>query len=196
MSDRLGLSNVLRFKAVLVAASAAVALAACSSSSTSSANATSGGNQTGGTSASSSVSVATVSGVGKVLVNGSGYTLYLFTPEKGGVAACTGSCATTWPAVTVSSMSGASSMAGSGVTASDLKAIKLSNGTYELTYFGWPLHTYSGDTAAGQANGQGVGGQWFAITPTGTQAGMSSGGGSGASPSSGGSSSGGSGSWG
>ena len=35
----------------------------------------------------------------------------------------------------------------------------------EVTYNGWPLHTFAGDTAAGQTNGQGIGSQWFAAKP-------------------------------
>jgi glutathione peroxidase-family protein len=40
-----------------------------------------------------------------------------------------------------------------------------------VTYNKWPLYTYLGDGAAGQANGQDVklnGGKWYVITPAGT----------------------------
>jgi hypothetical protein len=40
-----------------------------------------------------------------------------------------------------------------------------------VTYAGWPLYTYSGDSAAGQANGQGLntyGGRWYVLSPGGT----------------------------
>ena len=40
------------------------------------------------------------------------------------------------------------------------------------------LYTYAGDSKPGQANGQGIQGVWFAVTPTGL-AGKSSGGGGG-----------------
>jgi hypothetical protein len=36
----------------------------------------------------------------------------------------------------------------------------------EVTYNGWPLHTYASDTQPGQTNGQGVEGKWFAATPS------------------------------
>jgi predicted lipoprotein with Yx(FWY)xxD motif len=36
-------------------------------------------------------------------------------------------------------------------------------GSTQSTYQGWPLYTYSGDTAAGQTNGNGVG-TWHAVT--------------------------------
>ncbi|MHB8468449.1 MAG: COG4315 family predicted lipoprotein [Gaiellaceae bacterium] len=40
-----------------------------------------------------------------------------------------------------------------------------------VTYAGWPLYTYVGDTAAGTARGQALnlnGGLWYALTPSGT----------------------------
>jgi hypothetical protein len=36
-----------------------------------------------------------------------------------------------------------------------------------VTYAGWPLHTYASDTGPGMAKGQGVGGQWYVISPSG-----------------------------
>jgi hypothetical protein len=36
-----------------------------------------------------------------------------------------------------------------------------------VTYAGWPLHTYASDTAPRMANGQGVGGKWYVISPSG-----------------------------
>lgn len=96
-----------------------------------------------------------------MLTTSQGMTLYYFTPEKGGVVACTGGCAATWPPLKAS---GAES-APSGVTGT-LGTVALSDGSMEVTYNGWPLHTYAADTAAGQTNGQGVGGKWFAATPS------------------------------
>ncbi len=146
----------------------ALLLAACAKSAAS----TGGGGAYGttSTSTSSSISNAKVGSVGDVLVGADGRTLYLFTPEKGGTIACTGSCATTWPAVLAPS--GAKSVdASGGADGSMLGTVKLSDGTLEVTYNGWPLHTYAGDSASGQANGQGIGGQWFAVTTSGSAAG-------------------------
>jgi secreted repeat protein with Y-X4-D motif len=39
-----------------------------------------------------------------------------------------------------------------------------------VTYDGHPLYLYSGDNEAGQANGQGIGGVWFAATADGKPA--------------------------
>lgn len=95
-----------------------------------------------------------------MLTTPQGLTLYYFTPEKGGVVACTGGCATTWPALKATGApTKPSSVSGT------LGTVALSDGSQEVTYNGWPLHTYAADTAAGQTNGQGVGGKWFAATP-------------------------------
>ena len=98
--------------------------------------------------------------LGTVLTTPQGLTLYYFTPEKGGVVACTGGCASTWPPLKAN---GAATKP-SSVTGT-LATVALSDGSMEVTYNGWPLHTYAGDSAAGQTNGQGVAGKWFAATP-------------------------------
>lgn len=98
--------------------------------------------------------------LGTVLTNPQGLTLYYFTPEKGGVVACTGGCATTWPPL----KAGGAETKPSSVTGT-LGTVALSDGSMQVTYNGWPLHTYAADTAAGQTNGHGVAGKWFAATP-------------------------------
>ena len=98
--------------------------------------------------------------LGTVLTTPQGLTLYYFTPEKGGVVACTGGCAATWPPLKAS---GAASKP-SSVTGT-LGTVALSDGSMQVTYNGWPLHTYAADSAAGQTNGQGVAGKWFVATP-------------------------------
>src|SRR5262249_21715002 len=60
------------------------------------------------------------------------------------------------------------------------------DGKYQVTYHGLSLYTYAGDRKAGDVKGQGSGGLWHAIAPSGatvTKAAASSGSGSGAKPS-------------
>jgi predicted lipoprotein with Yx(FWY)xxD motif len=168
---------------ILAAASASILLAACGSSTKTSAPpvtstatpAAAPATTTGGASAANAsvtVSAASVPGVGTVLVNGNGRTLYVLESEKGGKVTCTaaGGCTAVWsPAVLPSGMSQA--IAGSGVQASLLGTVKSPTGDVRVTYGGWPLYTYVGDSGSGTAKGQGVKdsfGLWWVLSPSGT----------------------------
>lgn len=115
------------------------------------------------------VGSGSTSNAGTVLVDAQGHTLYRFTPEANGHVACTGGCATTWPPLTVPA--GAQPQA-QGSLSGKLATVARPDGTMQATYNGWPLYTYAADTGAGTANGQGVGGKWFAVTPDQAAAGM------------------------
>src|SRR5437867_4419145 len=80
------------------------------------------------------------------------------------VAACSGSgaCATTWPPFTVDSKD--QLKAGTGVTGA-LDMISRDDGSKQVTYKGAPLYYYSGDTKAGDTNGEGFAGKWFVAAP-------------------------------
>ena len=161
---------------VLTLAGGAV-LAACGGAGTSSTapSATSGA----GSSSTSAVSTGSTS-LGMVLTNSKGFTLYYFLPEKGStIGACTGGCLTTWPPLVVTG----TPTAASGVTGTLATASIMVNGAAatEATYNGWPLHTFSGDTASGQTSGNGIGGNWFAAMPGTTATSTGAAGGSGAS---------------
>ncbi len=165
----------------LVGACTALLLSACTKSSSPSsppspAAPSTAPSPTGGTAVS--IEAKNVAPLGKVLVDQQGLTLYLLTKEKGGKIACTGSCASIWPPVVLpSGTTSATTVA--GAKSSLLGTVKLPDGTVAVTYNGYPLHTYSGDSGPGQANGQGVQGVWFAVTPSGTEATSSSSGTSG-----------------
>lgn len=119
---------------------------------------TSGPSSTGTT-----VNTATTS-LGTVLTNSKGFTLYYFLPEKSStVGACTGGCLTVWPPLVVTGSPTAVSAA-TGTLATVSIMVNGAAAT-EVTYNGWPLHTYASDTAAGQINGQGIMGKWFAAMP-------------------------------
>jgi predicted lipoprotein with Yx(FWY)xxD motif len=109
--------------------------------------------------------VASVGTFGQALVDGQGRALYLFTDDtqNGTASACTGSCATTWPPLA----SQGSPQAGDGVDATKLATITRDDGTMQVTYNGWPLYTFSGDTTPGSATGQGMNGKWYLVSPTG-----------------------------
>jgi predicted lipoprotein with Yx(FWY)xxD motif len=152
-------------------AALALALSACASSSSSSSPATSapaaGGTSTASAAASSggsTLNMTTINGTA-VVTNSKGMTVYWFAPDTSTTSKCTGSCATYWPPVT------GPVTAGSGVTGT-LGTITRSDGTMQATYDGHPLYTYVGDTAAGQAKGNGLnlsGGLWYEMTVSGAK---------------------------
>jgi predicted lipoprotein with Yx(FWY)xxD motif len=106
-----------------------------------------------------------VSALGKILVNASGRTLYHNSFEKKNVVKCTGTCASQWPPLVVAA--GAKPVAGAGVMASMLGTLKRSDGKIQVTYGGKPLYLFSGDKKAGDVKGQGDGGIWHALAPSG-----------------------------
>jgi predicted lipoprotein with Yx(FWY)xxD motif len=106
---------------------------------------------------------ASVSGIGTVLEASNGYTIYHLTTEVGGQIKCTGGCRGTWPPVLTT---GAVPALPSDVSGT-LATIDRPDGGVQLTLDGMPLYTYSGDSGPGQSNGQGVGGVWFAVSPSG-----------------------------
>jgi predicted lipoprotein with Yx(FWY)xxD motif len=129
---------------------------------------------TEGASASGAATVSTgsASGVGTVLVDSKGMTLYYFEKDKKGgkPSACNGPCAEGWPPLTTSG----AAQAMKGVKSSMLGTIKRSDGTTQVTYAGWPLYTYVGDTQPGEDNGtdsKAFGAAWYPLHPNGKKAG-------------------------
>jgi predicted lipoprotein with Yx(FWY)xxD motif len=158
---------------VLAFAALSLVMSACASKS---ASGTGSGGGSAGTGGSGSIATANISGIGTVLVNPQGFTLYYLTTDQHSTPTCTGSCASMWPPQMVP---GSVPAAGSGVTGT-LGTVASPIGGKQLTYMGWPLYTYSGDSAPGQANGQGSLGTWFAMSAGGpTTTGGSGSGGSG-----------------
>lgn len=142
---------------------ALVTLTACGSNSSSSPNTTGSG---GGAQGASSSQVKTAStSIGTVLVNSAGHTIYWFARDTAKTSNCSGACATYWPPV-----KGPVTAAAGTSLPDTFGTITRSDGTVQATYDGHPLYTYVGDSAAGQAAGNGKnlsGGLWWAMTPTG-----------------------------
>ena len=148
-------------------AAVVLALAACASSSSSSSSPAAQGTPAAGASSPAAASgntvlSRTIDGT-MVLTNSKGMTLYSFGPDTSTTSNCNGSCATYWPPVT------GPVTAGPGVTGT-LGTITRADGTIQATYDGHPLYTYAGDTAPGQAKGNGLnvsGGLWYEMTVSG-----------------------------
>jgi predicted lipoprotein with Yx(FWY)xxD motif len=106
--------------------------------------------------------------LGKVLANGRGFTLYVFSRDGKNKDKCVmaSGCKQVWPASTTHGKPSASG----GVKASLLGTIKLSGGVHQVTYAGHPLYTYSGDSGPGQTDyvgAQQFGGTWRAVNSSG-----------------------------
>jgi predicted lipoprotein with Yx(FWY)xxD motif len=163
-------------------AALALALSACSSSgSSSSATSTAaagtpaagaGSPASSAPAAAAAASSASGATLGTKTINGTavvtdsqGMTLYWFVPDTSTTSKCTGSCATYWPPLT------GPVTAGAGVTGT-LGTITRPGGATQATYDGHPLYTYAGDTAPGQAKGNGLnvsGGLWYEMTVSGAK---------------------------
>lgn len=95
--------------------------------------------------------------LGDVLVDRTGYTLYLFTPDAQGDSTCYDECEANWPVV------GEVDVVGDGLDASLLGTTIRTNGDVQATYNGWPLYYFAGDYAPGDVNGQSLNGVWWVI---------------------------------
>jgi predicted lipoprotein with Yx(FWY)xxD motif len=110
------------------------------------------------------VSTSEVKGLGTILVDGEGFTLYLFKMDTGDTSTCTSDCSSTWPAL----YTDGAPTAGGDADASLLGTSDFPGGGTQVTYDGHPLYRYSGDQAPGDANGQEIGEIWYAVSPDGT----------------------------
>jgi predicted lipoprotein with Yx(FWY)xxD motif len=107
-----------------------------------------------------------IPGLGKVITDGQGFTLYMYVPDHRGVSRCAGVCARRWPPL-VLPRGVTRPRAGPGVRAALLGTVRR-GGELQETYNGWPLYLWQGDTAPGQATGQAEDmGLWYAMAVTG-----------------------------
>jgi len=116
------------------------------------------------------VTTGPVSGLGTVLVDGKGITLYLYaTDEQGQPSRCYDICAVQWPPL-VLPPGVTHPVAGPGISVSLLGTSPRTDGSTQITYNGWPLYIWPPDRAPGMATGQALtnaGGLWYVLTPAG-----------------------------
>lgn len=116
------------------------------------------------TTASAATAAPSIVGVadnalGSIVVDSKGRTLYAFTKDVDGTSTCVDGCAKAWPAVLVNG----DIAVGTGLDKGQFTTVARVDGTKQLKLGKWPLYYFSGDTAAGETNGQGSGGSWFVI---------------------------------
>ncbi len=106
--------------------------------------------------------------VGRILVDGAGFTLYAFTKDRRNRDVCARitACLGTWPPLTTSGRV----LAGPGVKRSLIGTIRLRGGVSQVTYAGHPLYTYVADTGPAETfyiNILQFGGRWPALNAAG-----------------------------
>jgi len=116
------------------------------------------------------ITTGPVSGLGTVLVDGRGLTVYSFANDvPGRPSRCYNICAVEWPPV-VLPPSVSRPVAGPGIRTALLGTAPRSDGSTQVTYNGWPLYLWPPDRAPGQATGQALpnaGGLWYVLSPAG-----------------------------
>jgi predicted lipoprotein with Yx(FWY)xxD motif len=116
------------------------------------------------------VSIATVKGLGKVLVDSKKHALYSLVKSHRPVP-CTGTCLDVWTPLTVKA--GSKPTAGKGVKGLGVVVVA---GANQVTENGFPLYLFTGDKAL-QAQGAGLttsGATWHVVKVTGSRSGGTS----------------------
>ena len=91
---------------------------------------------------------------GSVMTSPSGMTVYTFDKDQGGTSACYGDCAVKWPPVVADS---------AAQEYGEMTLITRTDGQRQWAYAGRPLYYFYEDTAAGEVNGDNVGGVWHVV---------------------------------
>src|SRR6266699_6411296 len=119
---------------------------------------------TGGSNSSAVIQTATVPVKGQsetVLTNAQGKTLYYLTADSATQSALARKCVPIWPPLLFTGSGGPTS----STSLTGKLTVQMDINGNQVEYNGHQLYTFSGDTAPGQANGQGLFGVWFVATP-------------------------------
>jgi predicted lipoprotein with Yx(FWY)xxD motif len=103
---------------------------------------------------------------GRILADGHGHALYLFTADRGKGSNCSGDCATAWPPYIVKT----APTAVSGAKPGRVGTTRRDDGKLQATYAGHPVYYYEGDRSPGQVNCQAAvefGGYWSVLRSNG-----------------------------
>ncbi len=116
-------------------------------------------------SAPTTLGTTDIGGLGPVLTDQVGRTLYLFTKDgkDSGQSTCDGACAKTWPPLLVDGRITVAQDIDTGL----IGQISRADGRKQVTVGGWPVYTYAKDGAPGEATGHGAGNTWYAVEPSG-----------------------------
>ena len=150
---------------VALGAAAAIALAACggSSDNSSSKKSTTSTTKKSSGAATAVVKTANSAMLGTIVVAQDGKTVYTLT-NAGQQVPCSGACLQVWPAVMAT---------GGKATGTGVKNVG-TTASGQVTIDGAPVYTFSGDSAAGSTNGEGInsfGGTWNVVKASGSSSG-------------------------
>lgn len=132
---------------------------------------------------------------GQYLTDTEGRSLYIFLEDGLGVvepvgetvpgSTCYDQCAENWPPLITELWPLPEESIGEGVDASLINTIQRDSDAtqadddegdaealLQLTYNGWPLYYFANDQNPGDVNGQGVGDNWYLISPEGEPVGL------------------------
>ena len=109
------------------------------------------------------LNVATDAKLGKILVDGKGMTLYMFTKDTADKSNCSGGCLKAWPPFAATG----DVKAGDGVDQSLIGSATMADGSKIVTYNHMPLYYWAADTKPGDTSGQDVNSVWYVVSPDG-----------------------------
>jgi predicted lipoprotein with Yx(FWY)xxD motif len=93
--------------------------------------------------------------LGNIITDNNGMAVYFFSKDVAGTPSCVDACAVKWPPFYKENPS-----LGTGLSATDFGVVTRADGSKQTTYKGWPLHYFSGDINAGDANGDAFANLW------------------------------------
>jgi predicted lipoprotein with Yx(FWY)xxD motif len=117
----------------------------------------------GGSAPRSGVKVASHTFLGPYLTDSAGYALYIYGADVPGdcnnlpVTNCYNDCAIAWPIFNANARE-----LDPALDDTAFGTIERTDGTFQTTYYGWPLYYYKSDTAPNVINGQNKAKIWFA----------------------------------
>lgn len=120
---------------------------------------------TGGQGGGATVQVTSNATLGQILVDNKGMTLYEFKNDKPGQSNCTDTCAQNWPPLMVATDAQPTASAD---IAGTLAVIQRSDSSSQVTINDMPLYYFKNDAQPGDTKGQGVGNNWYVVSPAGT----------------------------
>jgi predicted lipoprotein with Yx(FWY)xxD motif len=104
------------------------------------------------------VMIVQKSAIGYILAEANGQVVYTYSKDtKNGKPTCTGSCATTWPAVT-----GVPKAGPADTFPGTFGVVKGSGGAEQITYEGMPLYRFAGAKPL-TTKGNGLDGEWHVV---------------------------------